>query len=71
LLKLIVAPWRLFLCSDSLREGCTQAVNRMQQRKVGATCFCAQVAPRRIFCSATAFCSFLKQKPRPTEEIAP
>jgi hypothetical protein len=43
----------------------------MQQRKVGATSFCKQVAPRRFFCVTAAFCSLSEQEAAFTEENAP
>ncbi|MNV83120.1 hypothetical protein D3C71_1769010 [compost metagenome] len=35
--------------------GCTQAANRMQQRKAGATIFHLQVAPSRAFSDKSDF----------------
>jgi hypothetical protein len=38
-----------------LDDGCTQAANAMQQRKVGATIFHLQVAPTRALCEKSYF----------------
>jgi hypothetical protein len=40
---------------NRLQDGCTQAANAMQQRKVGATIFHLQVAPRRAVSEKTCF----------------